>query len=159
MRLRNISLCLSVLLMIGCSNEERAFQVSVQNKTSKPISMWTIKENGPDELQWVSPEQLAMMPNPPIDEKLPRQVIPPEALAVSQTPLVGEFDKLRGRAYLRIYEGTPTLSEMLAIDRGSMTRLDLLLQPGTNSFVIENKTGILAARHGLPSTRPTETPR
>jgi hypothetical protein len=153
-----------LLMAIGCSTETRTFEVSVQNRTSKPISLWTVKEYGPPETAWLSPEQVAVLANPPADDQLPGQVIPPGQTAINKTPLEGKFDKIRGRAFARIYEGTPTLTQMLAIDRGSLSRLDLPLQPGFNSFIIEDDGGLITAvrksqTSEAPTTQPTQLPR
>lgn len=153
-----------LLLAIGCSTETRTYEVSVQNRTSKPISLWTVKEYGPPEAAWLSPEQVAVLANPPADDQLPGQIIAPGQTAISKKPIEGTFDKVRGRAFARIYEGTPTLAQMLAIDRGSLSRLDLPLQPGFNGFVIKDDGGLLSATResqaqASPTTQPSPSPR
>jgi hypothetical protein len=151
------ALCIALLAVVGCTTETRSYEIAVKNDTSKPITMWTVKENGPLEDAWMSPEDFGMMVSPPPDDKLPRKVIPPGKTISNRAPLPGEFDKSRGRAYVRIYEGVPTLSQMLAIDRSSLDRLDLLLAPGPNSFIITESGGALTFDKG-PLPRPSAPP-
>ena len=140
-------LCLVLLfLAVGCATETRSFNLAVKNDTAQSISMWTVKEHGPPEDGWLSPEQIAVIPNGPSDDKLPREIIKPGQAAVNRIPIKGEFDKESGEAYVRIYEGVPTLNQMLAMDKGSLNRLDIRIQPGNNSFVIEDDNGIMRAK-------------
>ncbi len=138
---------------VGCMSEKRTYQVSVQNQLSVPITVWLVKENGPAESKWLSPEDIGMA-NPISDENLPDIVVPPGKTA-TRPPLEGKFDKDRGRAYLRVYQGTPSLTEMLASDKGEMNRLDLLLDPGVrNDFVVDDHAGYLSATK-IPATEPS----
>ena len=64
----------------------------------------------------------------------------------------------RGRAFLRVYLGTPTLTEMNAISPGSADRMDLALDPGLNRIEIKpaDGGGMTAVRVNgpWPATRP-----
>ena len=69
----------------------------------------------------------------------------------------GKFDKEKGRAYLRVYLGTPTLTEMLAIGKGSLSRLDLLLTPGANAFVVDDEVEKIVGKR-VPTTQGIAAP-
>ena len=64
-----------------------------------------VKEYGPVEQGWESPEDIAES-HPITDEFLPSIVVEPGKTR-SSTPTEGSFDKMKGRAYLRVYLGTP----------------------------------------------------
>lgn len=151
------SLLYLLLLVVGtgCYTEQRAYQVSVHNQLAQPITCWMVKEDGPQENGWLSPEDIGVA-NPVSDDRLP-DVIVPAGKTASCGPILGKFDKERGRAYLRVYAGTPTLTEMLAIGRNSMSRLDLLLEPGPNAFTIDAPAGILTASK-TAATQPSPQP-
>lgn len=139
------ALLLAALFAGGCSTEMRSYQVSVRNDTQQPITGWMVKEFGPDEIGWESPEEMGLQ-NPDEDSRqLPDIVVPPGRAAIS-APVPGRFDKLQGRVYLRVYAGTPTLTQMLAMDRNSMSRTDVLLLPGRNAVVVDDNSGYL---HGV----------
>jgi hypothetical protein len=140
-----IALPLLATATIGCTTETRSYQVAVVNKTSQPLTIWMVKEHGPMQEGWLSPEEIAKLANPPADDQLPDQVVPPGRTAALGKAKEGEFDKGRGRAVLRVYSGTPSLTQMLAIDRGSMSRLDVPLEPGANNVVIQDTNGIMQA--------------
>ena len=46
---------LSVCAAVGCT---RSYEVSVHNKTPSAITLWLTKDGGPQEVGWLSPEQL-----------------------------------------------------------------------------------------------------
>ncbi len=151
-RLQFFILCVALLGMsVGCMTEKRVYQVSVKNDLAEPITVWLVKEYGPVETGWESPEDVAVS-HPITDDSLPAIRVPPGKTA-SRGPIEGDFDKSQGRAYLRVYLGTPTLTEMLAMGTGSLSRLDLLLQPGANAFVVEDEVGKLVGKP-VPATQP-----
>jgi hypothetical protein len=147
----------SVLLLAGgCMNEARTYEVSVHNGLDQPVTIWLVKDHGPDEMGWESPEEMGLE-NPEEDAargRLPDVIVPPAAVAHCG-PVTGQFDKLQGRAYLRVYQGTPTLTQMLAIDRASPSRVDVLLEPGRNRVDVNDQRGTLDARRVEgPTTQP-----
>ena len=145
-------LCVALLGMsVGCMTEKRIYQVSVKNNLAQPITVWLVKEYGPVEQGWESPEDIAES-HPITDEFLPSIVVEPGKTR-SSTPTEGSFDKMKGRADPRVYLGTPALTEMLAIGAGSLSRLDLLLQPGANSYVVDEEVGKIVGKR-VPSTEP-----
>jgi hypothetical protein len=151
-RLPLFVLCVALLGMsVGCMTEKRVYQVSVKNDLAEPITVCLVKEYGPVEKGWESPEDVAVS-HPITDDFLPSIVVAP-GKSRSSAPVEGSFDKVKGRAYLRVYLGTPTLTEMLAIGKGSLSRLDLLLQPGTNSYVVDEEVGKIVGNR-VPSTEP-----
>jgi hypothetical protein len=150
-------LCVALLGMsVGCMSEKRVYQVSVRNDLAEPITVWLVKEYGLVEAGWESPEDVAVE-NPITDDRMPAITVPPGKTA-SRGPIEGRFDKFKGRAYLRVYLGTPTLTEMLAMGKDSLSRLDLLLQPGANAYVVNEQVGRIAGTRVAPTTQPDVPP-
>jgi hypothetical protein len=150
-------LCLSMLLFAGgCFTETRSYSISVKNELSTPVSICLTKAHGPPERGWESPEELIQPPHPASDQKPPGAMIPPGKTA--ERVVQGDFDPSRGRAFLRVYAGTPNLTEMNAISPGSADRMDIPLDPGLNQIEIKTaETGGMTAVHvnGLwPATKP-----
>jgi hypothetical protein len=139
---RRVLLWMAVSATAGCS-ETRLYQLSVRNDLPVPVTVCLTKSKGSAEAGWVSPEQLALPPHPASDNTPPGFVIPPGRVA-NRPQVQGEFDPSTGRAYLRVYQGTPGLNEMIGIGPDSPRRVDVLLHSGPNRFTIEaNEDGKL----------------
>lgn len=138
-----LSTLLLVLVGLGCSDTKTYnFQVSVQNATTRPITVWLVKEGPPEEQGWRSPEQMAISA-PQQEERIGGRVLPPGKTADTGT-VTGKF--LPGSyAWLRVYDGPTHLSEILAISRGNPSRLDIPLDPGVSQIVIKDKAGRISA--------------
>ena len=149
---------LMAAMAIGCSIERRSYQVAVQNKLDKPITFWLTKEHGPLEEGWLSPEQEAMRTDAPPEDKLPKVIVPPGKTAVTPKPIEGDFDRDHGRAILRVYSGTPTLTETLAIGRGSLSRVDVPLEPGANHIIIQDINGAMRGATQNDAVPPAAAP-
>ena len=134
---------------VGCSSQTVQYQVSVVNHGAKPITVWLLKEHSGPQKGWASPEQVAMS-EPATDNHLPDVVVPPGKTATRPT-LLATFENPHGRAVLRVYDGTPTLTEMLAINRGDQQRLDLVLEPGLNAFIISDEDGAMNVTRENPT--------
>lgn len=136
------ALLLAVLLLIaGCaSTRTETFDLAVKNQTSGPISVWLTKDGPPVEEGWMSPEQLAQLPQ---TTKFSFRTFEPGKVGQAG-PLTGQFDP-GVNAWLRVYQGLHTFDEILAISRGSPDRLDYLLTPGRHQITIIEKDGRLIA--------------
>ena len=141
--------CLALLpVTVGCLTQTRTYTVSVRNDLPQPVTICLAKTNGPAEPAWATPEDLIMPPHA-ADEEVPANWrLPPGKTAVVRD-VAGEFDPDRGRAFLRVYLGEPSLAQMAAADKGSYNRLDYPLKPGGNAVVVT------AARTGIPAVVPT----
>jgi hypothetical protein len=128
-------LLLAALFAGGCT-ESRSYDLTIRNDLPTPVTACLTKTGGPREAAWTSPEQKVIPPTPASDNVPPGVVIPPGGLA-TRNGVKGLFDPNYGRAYLRVYEGTPGLNEMTAISKGSTRRVDVLLTPGENRLIIE----------------------
>ena len=126
---------LGLAVGVGCT-ETQMYSVSVRNTTARPVTVCLTKTYGPAEPGWESPEQMAGPAYPASDERPPGAVVLPGKTA-SEGPIPGDFYRDRGRAVLRVYGGTPTLTQMNAISPGSPDRLDVPLHPGGNAVVVE----------------------
>jgi hypothetical protein len=133
-RCRNALLGLALTAAAGCS-ETRSYELTVRNDLPVPVTVCLTKSKGPAEGGWISPEQLALPPQPAADNTPPGFVIPPGRVA-DRPQVQGEFYSGSGRAYLRVYEGTPNLNEMIGIGPESPRRSDVLLYPGTNRLTV-----------------------
>jgi hypothetical protein len=159
MNTRSLLLIPLLAMAAGCITHSQTYNVSVQNRLDKPVTLWIVKDDGPEQLGWLSPEQVAENNQSTDDEQLPDVVLQPNQTA-KLGPLAGSFYKDNIRASLRIYGGSPTLTQMLATGRGGLNRCDLNLEPGPNFVVIQEKAngGIGAKRTVTPPPPPPPPP-
>jgi hypothetical protein len=129
-----------LLMLVGCAGTEtRTYDVTVKNDSSKPLIVWLTK-NGPEyEEGWKAPEDLAI--ENPKNDPLGFQLVPPGKTAYTG-PIKGKFAP-QTSAILRVYIGQHTFGELLAISRGSPSRIELTLEPGVNEFVAKDDLGIV----------------
>jgi hypothetical protein len=130
-----VSLALLVFTT-GCFEETRTFSLAVRNGMPGPVSICITKSYGSLERGWEAPEDLAEPPHPPSDQTPPGIVLPPGRTLVREQ-FTGRFPTERGHAVMRVYAGTPNLTQMTAIDVGSSSRLDVTLNPGPNRLEIK----------------------
>jgi hypothetical protein len=140
----------------GCT-ETRSYDVTIRNDLPTPVTACLTKTGGPREAGWTSPEQKLIPPTPASDNTPPGVVIPPGGVA-THNGVTGQFDPRYGQAYLRVYEGTPGLNDMAAINKGSPRRVDVPLVPGENRLVVKpdaagNMT-VVTPGAGASTTRP-----
>ena len=146
---------LALIALVGCSGTRtEKFDVLIKNEASKPVTISLAKNGPPFEPAWASPEDVAIE-SPRNDEKWGIAALPPGKEA--SVSLDGRFEPST-RGYLRVYAGDLTISEMLAVSRGSPDRLDLPLSPGRNAFVITDAGGTLKASEGPPPAAPAARP-
>jgi hypothetical protein len=155
MNMRSLFLIPLLAMAAGCITHNQTYKVSVQNRLDKPVTLWIVKDDGPEQAGWLSPEQVAESSQSTDDEQLPDVVLQPNQTG-KIGPLAGSFYESNMRASLRIYGGSPTLTQMLATGRGGLNRCDLYLEPGPNFVVIQEKTngGIGAKRTATPPPPP-----
>ena len=150
-----------MMLTTGCFTATRTFSMSVKNELDKPVWICVTKTHSPSERGWESPEELIEPPHPASDQRAPGMGIPP-GKTLNAPPFTGEFDPERGRAILRVYAGTPTLTEMNAISPGSGSRMDIPLDDGLNRIEIKlAASGGMTAAHvngPWPATHPVAEP-
>jgi hypothetical protein len=127
-------------LTAGCFTETRSFSLTVKNDWDQPVTICVTKTHSPPEQGWESPEELIAPPHPPSDQTPPGALIQPGQTA-TRPEFKGSFDPARGRAYLRIYAGKLTLSQMNAISPGNPDRMDIVLEPGPNRIEIRSAPG------------------
>jgi hypothetical protein len=135
------SLLLPLLLLVGCA-ETRTFQIAVRNETSQPLTAGVTKEGGKYERQWRSPEQ-AVLRTTGEDERGWDSVVIPPGQTGSAGPLKGNFSG-GAVAILRVYAGDLKLSDVLAVSRGSPSRVDVPLEEGRNAIIIRDPGGRLS---------------
>lgn len=121
--------------LVGCAPTNTVtFDVTIQNQSQKEVFAVLTKEGGPDERGWASPEQYAMTPPEKESLALSGVVIPPGKTASAVK--TGKFH-VDSRAMLRIYQGKPTLDELLATSVGPL-RKDVALDAGKSVITVED---------------------
>ena len=133
----SLLLCLVAIALVtcgGCTNAQtRTYQIKVENRSSKPVTVWLTKDGPPWEEGWKSPEDLAIE-SPKADEPIGGVVVPPGESRVTRDvkgKILPDVD-----AVLRVYLGQLTFNELLAVSRGSIDRKEVKLQPGPNIVVV-----------------------
>jgi len=143
----------AVLLGLGCTGcftESRVYDVHVRNNTSGPVTLWLTKDGPPEEAGWERPESLALGKLQD-DGPLGGVIVPARGVA-STGPVKGQFYRDTG-AELRIYTGSNTFAEILAIGRDSLLRMDYSLKPGRNDLTLTDGTDG-RVRVSTPSVAP-----
>lgn len=150
--MRNVAALSLLCVLVGCS-QTRTYDVSVTNRTDRPITVALIKEGGPYQPEWASPEDVAIRGQPVSQTSW--KTLPPGRTADTGT-VKGKFYR-DARVDLRVYQGNLGLSQMLAVDRDAPNRLDLPVQPGANRFVVTDADGrFTALRDEAHNRRPPQ---
>jgi hypothetical protein len=139
---------------VGCdSSQTRTYEVSVRNDTHEPVTIWLLKEGGPYENGWKSPEDLAIE-SPKANEPIGGRVIRPGAIATAG-PVNGRFNA-DSSAMLRVYRGAHSFNELLAISSNSGDRVNTRLRQGDNEFLITEHDFRLSLEPvaAIPSSQP-----
>lgn len=151
MMLRTLCGIAVLCLLVGCQTTGN-FTVGVINRTNEPLSVGLVKDGPPAEAYWASPTQIGISA-PNLNERKWGTLVPAGQQAIIG-PVKGKFD--RGvTAFLRIYSGDRTISELLAISPGSPDRIDVPLDNGRTDLVITREGTRLTA---TPATRSAHTP-
>lgn len=139
-------------VLVGCA-PSRTFDVTIINKTSKPLTVGIIKEGPPQEAQFATVEQQVLNSNS--GTAPPWGYIIPAGRTADSPAVTGAFPG-GTLAFLRVYRGEFTNSELMAIGYSSSERIDVLLYPGHNEVVIrENGIRLEAQRLKPSATRPS----
>jgi len=127
--------CMAVALMvIGCASKG-TYQVSVQNDSNRPVTLWLTKDGPPAEDGWRTPEELVAMPSD--QRKYDLAFVPPGR--------TGYTGKVSGRfpegtnAVLRVYEGEKEIFDLAKAS--PTTRTDYVLKPGSNNLIVTERAG------------------
>jgi hypothetical protein len=130
--MRTLLVVLFLTVAGGCASD-RTYMVRVRNNTPEPITVGFTKDGPVFEDRWASPEVLSDLPQ---SRMPPHWGVVIEQGQIRILQIVGKFDS-GTHAFLRVYTGAATASDLLAKSNGLGTRLDLLLNPkGDNDFVI-----------------------
>ena len=136
-----LSLFPALLLLVGCA-DKRTYQIAVRNETKQPITVGVAKEGGKFEPEWRSPEEAAVRTGGD-DEKGWDSVVVAPGKTGAAGPITGDFAG-GAQAFLRVYAGELQLSDVLAVSRGSPSRVDVPLENGRNAIIIRDEGGKLA---------------
>lgn len=129
MRILPFAWIAAFLMMGGCqSYEKRSYDVSVQNYSNTPVTLWLTKTGEPYENGWLAPEDIAIE-SPNGRQSIIGGVIVPPGKIASTGPREGRF-RPETDAVLRVYEGQLSFIDLLAVNRESPLRQDVTLPPG-----------------------------
>lgn len=141
-------IALSLLcLTVGCAST-RTYDVAVKNQTDDWLTIGLVKEGGPMQPDWESPESAVSNDRKP--SAVMWEHVPPGKTA-DTGPIKGRFFR-RSQAVLRIYEGKLGLEGMMAISRDQPNRVDVPLHAGLNRFEITRQAEQLVASRDEPVT-------
>jgi hypothetical protein len=128
-----------IFAAVGCSDvQTRQYQVTVQNDSSKPVTVWLTKNGEMYEGHWKAPEDYAIE-SPHAKDPISGVVVP--AHKTADTGVISGKFRPDTDAILRVYPGQLTFNEILAASKKNGGRQDVVLQPGSNQIVITD-TGI-----------------
>lgn len=141
-------LALSLLcVMVGCAST-RTYDVAVKNQTDDWLTIGLVKDGGPFQPDWESPESALSNDRKP--SAVMWEHVPPGKTA-DTGEIKGRFFR-DSQAILRVYEGKLGLEGMMAISRDQPNRVDLALHPGLNRLEIDRKGEQLVASRDEPVT-------
>ena len=140
MRMTKLVMVMCGIALIGCAaGQSRTYDVTVENRTDRTVTLWLTKDGPPEEQGWRSPEQLAEHRQDGA-VKYDMASVPPGRKADTGT-LKGHFAG-GTNAVLRVYDGAPDLSELMSGDK-TRDRADYILAPGTNRLAVVDRDGKL----------------
>ena len=127
------SFLLGLVMLVGCGPESRSYNVTVENRSPEPMTLWLTKNGSPLEKQWASPEDIAVL-RLNKGETVPGTVLPSgERRGIG--PVEGKFGG-NASAVLRVYRGQQKFDQLLSTNKGSPNRQDVTLTPGDNTIII-----------------------
>jgi hypothetical protein len=132
-------------LIAGCASDKKPYQVTVENRFDRPVTVWLTQSHESRDAQWMSPETMAIH-SPRMRDSANRVVVPPGKTASTselKARLASDTD-----AVLRIYIGERSFDELLAMSRDNPNRFDVVLKPGRNELVLREEDGRLVADRG-----------
>src|SRR3954454_9975352 len=147
--MNKLSLILVCLCIVGChSYEKRVYDVTVQNNSSVPITIWLTKDGPPYEPGWLAPEDIAIE-SPKQPEKIIGGVVVPQGKSADTGPIKGQFEPST-HAVLRVYAGQLNFDELLAAPGDEKRRIDMTVHPGRTNLTVTGG----AARIDVQETAP-----
>jgi hypothetical protein len=142
MRLRYFYMVMAAVALVGCA-PKATFDVTIMNQTSGPVTVGLVKDGPPPEADWAAPEDQALETR--LEALRPWGHVIPPGRTMDSSPVSGTFPR-GAAAYLRVYAGTHSNAELLAISRSSPDRAEVLLFPGHGEIVVRTDgTGRLRA--------------
>ena len=133
-----------LFLMIGCA-PKASFELTILNKTDRPITVGLVKEGEPYERELAPPERLAIESG--LESMPPWGHVIPPGRTLDSPPITGTFPR-GSAAYLRVYRGEFSNAQLLAISNPSPDRTEVLLFPGLNQVIVRDdpNKGLIARR-------------
>lgn len=128
-------LCVAALLVVGtvgCA-PKATFELTLVNKTDRPVTVGLVKSGPPEEPAWASPEEQAVQAS--VDGMPPWGHVVPAGRTLDSPPVTGAFPQ-GTLAYVRVYRGERRNAELLAISSPSPDRAEVLLFPGRNVVIV-----------------------
>jgi hypothetical protein len=122
----------------GCA-QTRTYDLSVENRSGRTVTLWLMKDGPPEEEGWQSPEQIAARARKMEDVHYDMATVSPGRTAETGK-LKGKF-KSGTNAILRVYDGSPSLSTILR--DAKRDRVDHVLSPGKSKLAVIDRDGKL----------------
>lgn len=124
--------------LVGCA-PKATFEVAISNQTNGPVTVGLVKDGPPPEPDWAAPEDQALETR--LEGMRPWGHVIPPGRTMDSSPITGTFPR-GAAAYLRVYAGTHSNAELLAISHSSPDRAEVLLFPGRSAVVVHtDETG------------------
>ncbi len=125
-----------LLTAIGCeSGEKRVYEIAVKNNSSHPITVGPVKTGPTFEPDWASPSEVAIN-TPKNPEQMWGVILQPGKTA--STIMKGQFAQ-DSQAFILIYQGNLTLSDILAITKDSPARCDWRLTHSRTTLIVSDR--------------------
>ena len=139
--------------LVGCSSARtERFDVTVRNDTPRPLTLALVKDGPPYEAAWATPEDFAIDSSRRREEwagKAGRLRGLPPGKTAEVAGLTGQF-AAGTRAFLRVYNGDLTVSQMLSKAHDSPDRVDVILVPGANDLTVVPDGSAIKVRADRP---------
>jgi hypothetical protein len=136
----------AAVLAVGCAAPTKAtFSVSLKNASTQPVTAWLTKNGGPQEADWLAPEDLSTSIAASTDRL--NGVVIPAGKTGEMPPITGKFDS-DAMAVLRVYAGAVDFDTMLATGVDSRLRVDVPLREGRNELIVTPSSKLTVERVG-----------
>lgn len=139
--------------LVGCTpTATHRFDVTVRNDTPNPLTLALVKDGPPYEAAWATPEDFAIDASRAREEwagKTGRLRGLPPGKTAEVVGLTGKFEA-GTRAFVRVYNGDLTVSQMLSKAADSPDRVDVILVPGPNELTVVPDGSAIKARVDRP---------